>query len=113
MEEAYFFLLEPTTKNHIIKILTDDIEERYKLDKKYISILDNLYKPYKRTQKQTKTITRTESQTKTIKQEKQKTGTGAYLFAGIIAILIEAIKIIGYVFIVPLVFIISFFIHKK
>ena len=116
-EEAYNFLIMPVSKDLIINIISNDIETSYKLDKKYFNILNTLYKPYKLANKQLKTNEQYKTlnnKIKSIRTENKKNHNAFILIIStIFAILIEAIKIFCYIFIVPLVFIISFFIHKK
>lgn len=117
IEETYNFLIMPTSKDSIISIFSNDTETTYKLDKKYLNILNALYRPYKLTNKQTNTT----KQHKT-SQTQQKANTAKIkknhnifilIVSTIFAILFEAVKILCYIFLVPLVFIVSFFIHKK
>lgn len=104
-QEAYNFLIIPKNKDYIIETITSDIEKTYVLNKKYSTILNSLYRPYKQTEKQTETKT----QQKTIKQvQTKKKNNGFIWFISIIlGIAISIIKIIGYFVILPLILIFS------
>lgn len=68
-QEAYEFLTKANNKDLIINMLTQTTEQRYLLDKKYFTILNNLYKPFKLDSKATKQQSK---QTILLKQEKQQ-----------------------------------------
>lgn len=68
-QEAYSFLTKPNNKDLIINMLTQTTEQRYLLDKKYFTILNNLYKPFKLDSKATKQQSK---QTILLKQEKHQ-----------------------------------------
>ena len=68
-QEAYEFLIKANNKDLIINILSQTTEQRYLLDKKYFTILNNLYKPFKLDSKATKQQSK---QTILLKQEKQQ-----------------------------------------
>ena len=68
-QEAYEFLTKANNKDLIINTLTQTTEQRYLLDKKYFTILNNLYKPFKLDSKATKQQSK---QTILLKQEKHQ-----------------------------------------
>ena len=68
-QEAYEFLIKANNKDLIINILTQTTEQRYLLDKKYFTILNTLYKPFKL---DSKTAKQQDKQTISLKQEKQQ-----------------------------------------
>lgn len=68
-QEAYEFLIKPNNKNLIINILGKTTEQRYLLDKKYFTILNTLYKPFKM---DFKTVKQQSKQIISSKQEKQQ-----------------------------------------
>ena len=68
-QEAYEFLTKANNKDLIINMLTQTTEQRYLLDKKYFTILNTLYKPFKMDSKATKQQSK---QTILLKQEKQQ-----------------------------------------
>lgn len=68
-QEAYDFLTKVNNKDLIINTLTQTTEQRYLLDKKYFTILNNLYKPFKLDFKATKQQSK---QTILLKQEKHQ-----------------------------------------
>lgn len=68
-QEAYNFLIKPNNKYLIINMLGKTTEQRYLLDKKYFTILNNLYRPFKMDSKATKQQSK---QTILLKQEKQQ-----------------------------------------
>lgn len=68
-QEAYEFLIKANNKDLIINMLTQTTEQRYLLDKKYFTILNNLYKPFKM---DFKTVKQQSKQTILLKQEKQQ-----------------------------------------
>jgi len=68
-QEAYEFLIKANNKNLIINILGKTTEQRYLLDKKYFTILNTLYKPFKM---DFKTVKQQSKQTILLKQEKQQ-----------------------------------------
>lgn len=68
-QEAYNFLIKANNKDLIINILSQTTEQQYLLDKKYFTILNNLYKPFKL---DFKTVKQQDKQTISLKQEKQQ-----------------------------------------
>ena len=68
-QEAYNFLIKANNKDLIINMLSQTTEQRYLLDKKYFTILNNLYKPFKM---DFKTVKQQSKQTILLKQEKQQ-----------------------------------------
>lgn len=68
-QEAYEFLIKANNKNLIIDMLGKTTEQKYLLDKKYFTILNNLYKPFKM---DSKAINQQSKQTISLKQEKQQ-----------------------------------------
>ena len=75
VNEAYYFLLDNTNKDYIINLISNgNLKTIYFLNKKYITILNNLYKPYKLTEKQQQTPKKENKTThkKTTKQQKRK-----------------------------------------
>lgn len=68
-QEAYNFLIKANNKDLIINMLGKTTEQRYLLDKKYFTILNTLYKPFKM---DSKAIKQQSKQTILLKQEKQQ-----------------------------------------
>ena len=71
-QEAYNFLIKANNKNLIINILGQTTEQRYLLDKKYFTILNTLYKPFKMDSKATKQQSKQNILSKQEKQQKRK-----------------------------------------
>lgn len=68
-QEAYNFLIKANNKDLIINMLSQTTEQRYLLDKKYFTILNTLYKPFKM---DFKTVKQQSKQSVLSKQEKQQ-----------------------------------------
>lgn len=103
-EEIYQFLSTPTQKDYIINTVTNDIETIYILNKKYMAILNNLYKPYK-TQEHTKKKQTIKSTPQTKTKAKNGNGFINILLTAFISIIIISTKIIAYFIITPLILI--------
>ena len=71
-QEAYEFLIKANSKNLIINMLGKTTEQRYLLDKKYFTILNTLYKPFKMDFKATKQQGKQSISSKQKKQQKRK-----------------------------------------
>lgn len=73
-QEAYNFLIKANNKNLIINMLGQTTEQRYLLDKKYFTILNTLYKPFKMDFKTVKQQSKQSILSKQEKQQKRKQG---------------------------------------
>ena len=103
--EIYNFLSNPLIKDEIIDLCTNNENIKFLLNKKYMTILNNIYKPYKQAENKPKAINKKQAAANITKTE-AATITGG-------AILLEAFKITAIVILTPLAFITSLIVHKR
>ena len=121
-KKTYIYLTTYNAKCEILRAVTKNIkkdkQERfyYLLDLKYNKILNNVKQnfliQYNEEQKNKKELEK-EIKKQIVIADRKKAKTGIIIFATVIAVLIEIIKILAIVFLVPLVFVLTLFIHKR
>lgn len=118
-KNIYLNLLKNGTKWEIISEITNKEPEEYYLDINYITILNKVKSSYIvqynekiKQLKEFKKIQKEQEKQETIKSDK-KLKTFIFVFATITAVIIEVIKILAIIFGVPLLFLLSFFFHKR
>lgn len=122
-KNQYIKLCHTINRAEIINELTRNPDEVYYLEKKYNSILNNIYRAYKpiyENNKQAKReqLKQEQKQKITIKsQQKQNNNKNlsktAIILITIFSVILEISKILLIIFGVPIIFIFSFLIHKK